>query len=246
MFLEVRRLISQFLRTSVAPNFWTFIRKKSKSSIELFIIEPEINVLSELAVNYGTDKGFLFSDPKLAHSYTDFYHFLLKFKRFDAWNILEFGIGSTNTKYENNMGVEGKPGASLRMWRDYFPNANIYGADVDSSILFEENRIKTFYLDALRIDTFNRVIEHLPSQLDLIIDDSLHTFKAGKNLFENFFHLLSKSGYYIIEDVSLGLAKEYIEYLKTKKVCFNFVRLQTSHLSVLGNNNLIVITNQNN
>ncbi len=246
MFLAVRRLISQFLRTSVAPIFWNFIRNKSKGSIELFNIEPEINTLSELAVNYGTDKGFRFNDPKFAHSYTDFYHFLLKFKRFEAWNILEFGIGSTNTKYENNMGLEGKPGASLRMWRDYFPNANIYGADVDSNIIFEESRIKTFYIDALRIDTFNHVIEHLPSQLDLIIDDSLHTYEAGKNLFENFFHLLSKSGYYIIEDVNLGLAKEYIKYLKTKNVCFYFVRLQTNHLSVLGNNNLIVVTHRNN
>ena len=80
--------------------------------------------------------------------------------------------------------------------------------------------------------------------VDLIVDDSLHTFDAGKNLFENFFYLLSKGGYYIIEDVDLTLAERYIMYLKTRGVCFNFVRLQTPFFSVLSNNNLIVITNQ--
>ena len=43
----------------------------------------------------------------------------------------------------------GKPGASLRVWRDYFPNAIIYGADIDKDILFAEERIKTFYIDQL-------------------------------------------------------------------------------------------------
>lgn len=244
MFKSLRKLISQFLRTSVAPNYWSLIRKQSKSSLEIFLIEPEFNCLSKLAIDNGTDKGYLYNDSKFTHSYTDFYHLLLQFNRFSTLSVLEFGIGSTDKKYQNNMGVGGKPGASLRMWRDYFPNANIYGADIDSSILFEDNRIKTFYLDALKVETFRPVIDSLPSQFDLIVDDSLHTFDAGKNLFENFFHLLSKGGYYIIEDVDLTTAERYIMYLKTRGVCFNFVRLQTPFFSVLGNNNLIVISNQ--
>ena len=38
----------------------------------------------------------------------------------------------------------------MRALRDYFPNANIFGADIDKNILFnDQNRIKTFYVDQL-------------------------------------------------------------------------------------------------
>ena len=29
------------------------------------------------------------------------------------------------------MSEDGKPGASLRVWKEYFSNAEIYGADID-------------------------------------------------------------------------------------------------------------------
>ena len=44
------------------------------------------------------------------------------------------------------MGKDGVPLASLKAWRDYFENANIYGADIDKNILKNENRIKTFFV----------------------------------------------------------------------------------------------------
>ena len=46
------------------------------------------------------------------------------------------------------MSSNGKPGASLRVWRDYFYNAEIYGADIDKTN-FSEKRIKTFFVDQL-------------------------------------------------------------------------------------------------
>ena len=33
------------------------------------------------------------------------------------------------------MSINGKPGASLRAWRDYFVNSVVYGADIDKNIL---------------------------------------------------------------------------------------------------------------
>ena len=47
------------------------------------------------------------------------------------------------------MTSDGKPGASLRVWKDYFINSRVYGADIDKSILFEEDRIKKFYVNQL-------------------------------------------------------------------------------------------------
>ena len=40
-----------------------------------------------------------------------------------------------------------QPGASLRSWREYFPNAQIFGADVDRSILFNSDRINCCWVD---------------------------------------------------------------------------------------------------
>ena len=45
------------------------------------------------------------------------------------------------------MGEKYNPGSSLRALRDYFPNANIFGADIDKNIVNDQNRIKTFYVD---------------------------------------------------------------------------------------------------
>ena len=64
-------------------------------------------------------------------------------KKNSVTNIFEIGLGSINTKIVSNMGKFGKPGASLRAFRDFCPNAIIYGADIDQSILFKEERIKT-------------------------------------------------------------------------------------------------------
>ena len=60
--------------------------------------------------------------------------------RLNNLNIFEVGLGTNNVDVPSNMGKDGKPGASLRAWRDYFPNA-----DIDTRILFKEDKIQTFY-----------------------------------------------------------------------------------------------------
>ena len=55
------------------------------------------------------------------------------------------------------MGSTGQPGASLKMWRDYFPNAMIFGADIDKDILFNDQRITTFYVDQLNSDSIKEM-----------------------------------------------------------------------------------------
>ena len=36
------------------------------------------------------------------------------------------------------------PGASLKVWREYFPNAKIYGADSNNNLIFQTKNIKAF------------------------------------------------------------------------------------------------------
>ena len=87
------------------------------------------------------------------------------------------------------MGINGKPGASLRVWREYFKNAQIFGADIDKEILFKENRIETYYVDQLNRDSIKNMWKEInKNNFDLIIDDGLHNYDAGKNLFLESFH----------------------------------------------------------
>jgi hypothetical protein len=96
--------------------------------------------LCEIMKNCGSDKSTF-------HNYTKIYTELFKNLVNENINLFELGIGTNNTSFECNMGLNGKPGASLRGWKEFFPNSKIYSADIDKSILFQDNDISTFYCD---------------------------------------------------------------------------------------------------
>jgi hypothetical protein len=92
------------------------------------------------------------------------------------------------------MTVNGMPGASLRVWKDYFKNAEIYGGDIDKDILFEEDRIKTFYVDQLNTSSIEAMWQKIRiKNFDIIINDGLHTTDANINFFLNSFNKLKKN-----------------------------------------------------
>lgn len=133
----------------------------------------------------------------------------------------------------------GKPGASLRVWKDYFANAEIYGADVDKNILFTEDRIKTFEVDQTKKDSVEKMWQQINKRdFDIIIDDGLHNYEAGITLFENSFEKLRKNGIYIIEDVSNKYLFQLIESLKSHNP---EVEILKSNLNNRNDNNLICI-----
>jgi len=73
--------------------------------------------LSQLSEKYGCDKV-----SSIFHDYTPFYDELLKYRQVNR--VLEIGIGTMNAmKHLKTY----EPGASLRMWRDYFPFGDVRG-----------------------------------------------------------------------------------------------------------------------
>ena len=165
------------------------------------------NELSALTKQYGSDKGSpIDNDISVSgwqtHLYTDMYHMLFFSNRHNVRNLLEIGLGTNNQDVPSNMRATGKPGASLRAFRDYFPNANIYGADIDKRVLFEEDRIKTFYVDQTNPESIAKMLyETGVEEFDIILDDGLHNAVAAITLLEHSFHKLKSGGIYIIEDV---------------------------------------------
>lgn len=149
--------------------------------------------LKTLFDSYGTDKS-------TCHEYHYIYGSLFKNAE-TITSILEIGIGTNNASLPSNMSKDGKPGASLRAFRDYFTNANVYGADIDRTILFEENRIKTFYVDQTDQRTLHALGEVTEASFDLIIDDGLHSPNANIAVLIFGIKRLKPNGWIIVEDI---------------------------------------------
>lgn len=162
----------------------------------------EVTRLCELAQKYGSDKC-----PAIFHGYTPFYDELLRGR--DVKRVLEIGIGSVATmSHMDNY----QPGASLRMWHDYFPEADIWGLDNDDNVLAPRGdddgtgRIHDLQCDqssALSlIDTVGWFYDADIRQFDLIIDDGSHIVEHQALTANTFIpKLLAPNGVYIIEDI---------------------------------------------
>jgi hypothetical protein len=174
---------------------------------------------------YGSDKAKL--------NYHFVYASLFKNPK-KVKKIFEVGIGTNNENIISNMGPFGKPGASLRAFRDYFKNSTIYGADIDRKILFKESRIKTFYVDQTNENSLKKLFNKMKIKFDLIVDDGLHSPYANLNMINVSLKYLKKNGWLLIEDIPFRsksiweivqfiLEKKYFTKLIKGNNCFIFV-----------------------
>ena len=97
--------------------------------------------LTEIANRCGTDKGSLY------HGYTIIYDMLLAPMRAAPINLLEIGLlaGGPELDQSANRSVSNIP--SMRMWREYLPNASLYGLDISDFSAFENEWFKFFRAD---------------------------------------------------------------------------------------------------
>jgi hypothetical protein len=144
---------------------------------------------------------FYGSDKATYHNYHHLYGTILC--ESDAIkNIFEIGIGTNNINVVSNMGLGGKPGATLRAFRDHCVNASIYGADIDKRILFEEERIATYFVDQTDPTTLNRLLASLSKTFDLVIDDGLHSPNANVESLRFGLQIIRKGGWVVVEDIA--------------------------------------------
>lgn len=155
-------------------------------------------------LNAARELGYLLnhhgSDKASSNNYHDMYAPILA-DRENIRTIVEIGLGTNNTDVVSNMGSAGRPGASLRAFRDFAPNAQVFGADVDTRILFEEERIRTCYVDQTDLATFEALGQMAGSECDLIIDDGLHAPHANLAVLLFAMGRLRPGGWVIIEDI---------------------------------------------
>ena len=228
------KIIREKLRTLRYKFF--FFGKEKKLPNSYISSSVGNNELTKLMNHYGSDKG----GKNNHHNYTNYYFELFSQRKKEIKNFLEIGLGTNNPNISSNMGSDGVPMASLRAWRDYFVNANIYGADIDKSILKNENRIKTFYVDQKNSDSIHELFQNIGNiKFDVILDDGLHHYDANICFFENSIKHLNQNGIYIIEDVHYKYKLKLLDYFKNKNYNFSFINIY--HNKNIKDNALIVI-----
>jgi hypothetical protein len=153
--------------------------------------------MCRVMTRHGSDKG------QRWHNYTTIYSVLFGRLRGQPLRIFELGLGTNNPLLVSTMGINARPGASLRGWHELFPHALVYGADIDRDILFEQDRIKTFYCDQLDGIAISELWSEpdLQGGMDILIDDGLHTFEGNSSFLERSLEHLRPCGVYVIEDI---------------------------------------------
>ena len=135
-----------------------------------------------------TELGTLHQTDKVDHGFTDVYEKLFAPLRKNKLNFLEIGIWE---------------GGSIKMWRDYFTNATIYGADIEDkyndSIIAVCNQEEESEL----LNLFKDV------EFDVIIDDGGHTMKQQQITFKTMFPRLRSGGIFVIEDLHTSLYPDF-------------------------------------
>jgi hypothetical protein len=249
----IRKFDDACLSGKIRNSYWRLIAwkvaLKLQKSLEYksssYYVKNVNDNFAQLCDFYGSDKGQISAEGQPyawdAHTYSDFYSRLFSHCRQNVTKVFECGIGTTNFSIPANMGDRGKPGASLRVLRDYFFNASVYGADIDKDILFDEERIKSFYIDQIDPEAIRSFWQSVGvSDVDLIIDDGLHTFEAGSTLFLHSIDKLSKTGIYIIEDVAPTDLFRYQVFFENKNYVVEFVLMSRPRIP-LANNSLVVV-----
>ena len=143
--------------------------------------------------------GNKYQPTKRLHNYLSAYATHLESIRSDIKSVLEIGLETDR---------------SIKMWQEYFPNAQIHGVDINpSNKIFETDRIKIFIGD----QGDNNFLNTVPGPFDVIIDDGSHHPRDIISTFRYLFPRLSSGGYYAIEDLELDLSweREALNFLKS-------------------------------
>jgi trans-aconitate methyltransferase len=143
--------------------------------------------LPAMGKKYGTDK-------ENGHDFLRYYDGIFAETKNSVRRVLEIGVLA---------------GASLKMWRDYFPNAVIFGADTDKRVLSDLGpRIQTVQADQSKPEDLDKLAAFGP--FDVIIDDGSHMCRHQQLTFGKLFKNLNTNGVFIIEDLHTSMVPRYI------------------------------------
>ena len=141
--------------------------------------------LTRAAILAGTDKfGY--------HDYTPNYFKMFAPLKDAPLKLLEIGVGG----YAD----DDRGGQSLEVWRDFFPNAQITGIDIQKKTMDLGPRVEILQGSQVDPDFLKELVaSHGP--FDIIIDDGSHRNEHIVASFQMLFPTLAPGGIYVAEDV---------------------------------------------
>jgi len=149
--------------------------------------------LNKLGRKYLTDKVDINHTYK-GITYLDIYQRYMGTSRLQVKTFVEIGVCG---------------GHSLRMWKEYFPNAIIYGIDIDPRYTqYAEERIEIIIGDQNDDHFLKLLADKFKDSIDILLDDGSHITKHQINTYSYLYPCVKSGGLFIIED----LANSYEEW----------------------------------
>jgi hypothetical protein len=167
--------------------------------------------LKKLFVKYGSDK--------FIHPYYKYYSNVLA--SMPGADILEIGMGTKNPEiastmyfYKQDKNFDSTPGGSLRAFRDFVKGSNVYGADIDADILFEEDGIKTAKVDQLNKTELDELFNDV--SFDFAVIDGLHHITADVNSVISLIGRMKKGSKLVVEDITIFDNWEVVDFILSR------------------------------
>lgn len=191
---------------------------KHMKTLREIIKDENLGVETQKIQNYGTDKHI--------HPYIDeFYEENFSKLRNSKIKLVEIGV---------------RGGASIQLWKSYFSsNAKIYGIDnlevkeihgipVNNDWATGDN-VKFIVGDAYSEEIVNK----LPNNIDILIDDGPHTFESHVNLIKLYLPKMNKNSMIIIEDISYNVNQLFPHIPNRKDIQINYYDLNGYFVKLL-------------
>ena len=143
--------------------------------------------LFQLGEKHGTDKArHVFLGKSYLHIYE---RYLAPVRDAPSLQLLEIGV---------------RGGHSLRMWKEYFPRAQIYGVDINPDCQRHADERIGIVVASQNDATPLESLAERTGGFDVIVDDASHINHLTRASFEILFPRLKPGGFYIIEDLGMS------------------------------------------
>jgi len=200
---------------------------KNKKSFNKVFIDTSLSTtkLCELGKKFPTTKSPI-QLPGQRSGFTGVYSLLFSSFVDKAITIAEIGIEDNN---------------SIKMWRNYFKKAKIYGFEFDDKKIkkAKKHKLNKTYIRKINVHNekdITKSFKKTKTSFDIIIDDSTHIFEDQIRIVKNCYKFLNKNGILIIEDIykyrKEHSEKNYFNNLrKYKKYFHEIVFIDCGHVN---------------
>lgn len=182
----------------------------------------------QVRIKYFKDTALLFKPvtDKIGYGKRDHHRYHNMYGRF----LLELAEHLPNLKFlEIGLGcnMEYGPGASVSIWKTLLPDADLWEAEYDEECLIKaknEGKLEGLNLligDQGDVDVLDSWISKSGGKFDIIIDDGGHHNCQILNTFKKLWPQLNPGGYYFIEDLHVGMARQKLPSSQCNNVPFH-------------------------